>query len=94
MSNPDLQSRPSLAPGVRLQMDPVTGEPVLLYPEGFLILNSTAHEIVLRCRDRTSVDEIILMLSEEYEADVEEMHRDVLETLSDLKQRKLVTFSP
>ena len=41
----DLQSRPALAARVRLQTDPVSGEPVLLYPEGLLLLNATAHAV-------------------------------------------------
>ena len=32
----DAQSRPALAPGTRLQTDRVTGDPVLLSPEGIL----------------------------------------------------------
>ena len=42
------QHRANLAPGVRWQTDRTTGEAVLLYPEGILILNETAREVVAR----------------------------------------------
>ena len=45
----DQQSRPALARGVRLRNDPITGEPVLLFPEGVLPLDDTTHDIVSRC---------------------------------------------
>ena len=32
----------------RVQTDPVSGKPVLLYPEGVLMLTPTGHAIVLR----------------------------------------------
>ena len=60
--------RPSLAKGVRLQSDSTTGKNVLLYPEGIVELNETAHEILSRCDGRT-LGEIICELAEEYEAD-------------------------
>ena len=37
-----------------LETDKVSNEPVLLYPEGILQLNETAHAIVERCDGRTS----------------------------------------
>ncbi len=62
-------ARPSLAKGVRLQIDSTTGKNVLLYPEGIVELNETAHEILSRCDGRT-LGEIICELAEEYEADL------------------------
>src|SRR6478735_858397 len=61
-------ARPSLAKGVRLQIDSATGKNVLLYPEGIVELNETAHEILSRCDGRT-LGEIVSELAEEYEAD-------------------------
>ncbi|HEX3420835.1 MAG TPA: pyrroloquinoline quinone biosynthesis peptide chaperone PqqD, partial [Candidatus Udaeobacter sp.] len=61
-------ARPSLAKGVRLQIDSITGKSVLLYPEGVVELNETAREILSRCDGRT-VGEIVCELAEEYEAD-------------------------
>jgi pyrroloquinoline quinone biosynthesis protein D len=84
-------ARPSLAKGVRLQMDSATGKNVLLYPEGIVELNETAHEILFRCDGRT-LGEIVCELAEEYEADSAALAADVCETLSDLQRRKLIEF--
>ena len=84
-------ARPSLAQGVRLQIDSATGKNVLLYPEGVVELNETAHEILSRCDGRI-LCEIISELAEEYEADSNALTADVRDTLSDLRQRKLIEF--
>ncbi|MEP7014008.1 MAG: pyrroloquinoline quinone biosynthesis peptide chaperone PqqD [Verrucomicrobiota bacterium] len=82
-------AQPRLARGVRLETDPVTGKGVLLFPEGILELNETAHEIVTRCDGRT-VNDIIGVLAEEYDVDAAVIAADVRETLTDLHRRKLV----
>ena len=74
-------------------MDAVSGEPVLLYPEGIVILNPTAHEIVTHFNGKISVDGIIRQLSEAYDESEENLRRDVVETLADLKRRNLIIFS-
>ena len=84
-------ARPSLAKGVRLQPDSSTGKSVLLYPEGIVELNETAHEILSRCDGRT-IGEIVRELAEVYEADPPALAVDVRETLSDLQRRKLIEF--
>ena len=83
-------ARPCLAKGVRLQIDS-TGKSVLLYPEGIVELNETAHEILRRCDGRT-LGEIVCKLAEEYEADSNALAADVRDTLSDLQRRKLIEF--
>ena len=85
-------ARPSLAKGVRLQSGSTTGKNVLLYPEGIVELNETAHEILSRCDGRT-LGEIIQALAKEYEADSGALAADVRETLADLRQRKLIDFT-
>jgi len=85
-------ARPSLAKGVRFQSDSTTGKNVLLYPEGIVELNETAHEILSRCDGRT-LGEIICELAEEYEADPAALAADVRESLADLQQRKLIDFT-
>jgi coenzyme PQQ biosynthesis protein PqqD len=88
-----IASRPALAPGVRLQMDAITGEPVLLYPEGIMALNSTAHEIVARCDGATTVDAIAAALAAEYEVSRDALDGDVLECVEDLHRRRLIIFA-
>ena len=80
---------PRLAKGVRLQTDSATGKSVLLFPEGIIELNETAHEILSRCDGRT-VGEIVCELAEVYEADPAALTADVSDTLSDLQRRKLI----
>jgi pyrroloquinoline quinone biosynthesis protein D len=84
--------RPRLAKGVRSQTDLATGKSVLLFPEGIIELNETAHEILSRCDGRT-LSEIVQALAEEYEADPAALTSDVRETLIDLHTRKLIQFT-
>ena len=84
-------TRLSLTKGVRLQIDSTTGKSVLLYPEGIVELNETAHEILSRCDGRT-LGKIICELAEEYEVDSAALVADVCETLSDLQRRNLIEF--
>jgi pyrroloquinoline quinone biosynthesis protein D len=83
--------RPNLAKGVRLQTDSTTDKKVLLYPEGIVELNETAHQILSRCDGRT-LGEIVCELAEEYEADSNALAADVRDTLSDLQRCKLIEF--
>jgi pyrroloquinoline quinone biosynthesis protein D len=89
-ASPDPDFRPRLAENVRLQTDRVTGEPVLLYPEGVLVLNETAHDIVTRCTGTATVGEIVSGLAAEYDAAPEELAGDVLECLGDLRRRQFI----
>ena len=84
-------AQPRIAKGVRLQIDSTTGKSVLLYPEGIVELNETAHEILSRCDGRT-LNEIVRELAEEYEADSNALASDAREILADLQQRKLIEF--
>ena len=85
-------ARPRLAKGVRLQSDSATGKSVVLFPEGIVELNETAHEILVRCDGRT-LSEIVQVLAEEYDADQTALATDVRETLADLQQRKLIEIT-
>jgi pyrroloquinoline quinone biosynthesis protein D len=89
----DQQRCVGLALGVRLQTDRATGEVVLLYPEGILILNETAREIVTRCDGKTAIAEIVAALAAEYESSAAELENDIAECLGDLHRRKLIVFA-
>jgi pyrroloquinoline quinone biosynthesis protein D len=89
----DEQARPSLARGVRVQIDPKTQEPMLLFPEGAVYLSETAHAIVTRCAGELTAQAIIDSLAAEYETDGESLRQDVLDCLKDLHQRKLLVFA-
>ena len=88
----DPNSRPARAPGVRLQLDKVTGQPVLLYPEGVLELNDTAHAILNLCSGAMTVDEIVTTLAAEYEVEPEVLRADALECLGGLFQQHLIVL--
>jgi pyrroloquinoline quinone biosynthesis protein D len=84
------ESRPILARGVRLRADPLTGEPLLLFPEGILPLDASTHDILLRCTGELTLGGIVLALSEEYEAEPDVLRADVVECLTQLRQEMLV----
>jgi pyrroloquinoline quinone biosynthesis protein D len=86
-------SRPALARGVRLRDDPITGGPVLLYPEGVLELDETTHDIVRRCSGNATLESIVGELAEEYEIDAETLKSDVRECLEQLRGRLLIAVS-
>jgi pyrroloquinoline quinone biosynthesis protein D len=85
-------AQPRLAKGVRLQTDSTSGRSVLLFPEGIIELNETAHEILSRC-DGRMLSEIVHALAEEYDEDLEMVAADVRETLADLQRRKLIQLT-
>jgi pyrroloquinoline quinone biosynthesis protein D len=75
-----------------MQTDPTTGKSVLLFPEGIIELNETAHEILVRCDGRT-LSEIAQALADDYDADQAAIATDVRETLAGLQQRKLIELT-
>jgi pyrroloquinoline quinone biosynthesis protein D len=83
---------PSSIPGLwklaRLQFDDVRQQPVLLYPEGVVLLNATGASILELCDGRRSVADIAAALGERYDCDVT---ADVLEYLDGLVGQGLVT---
>jgi pyrroloquinoline quinone biosynthesis protein D len=85
--------RPTLARGVRLRDDPITGEPILLYPEGVLELDETTHDIVRRCSGIATLESIVGELAEDYEIDAETLQSDVRECLEQLRARMLIAVS-
>ena len=71
----------------RLDFDPVRNRPVLLYPEGAVLLNDTGKAILELVDGRRTVGEIAGILGERYQADVT---ADVAEYLSHLAERELI----
>ncbi|MCW2922959.1 MAG: hypothetical protein JWM98_363 [Thermoleophilia bacterium] len=66
MSAADATRRPTLASGVRLHRDTVRERDVLLFPEGALVLNETAAEVLALCDGERTVAQIAAVLSERY----------------------------
>ncbi len=83
-------ARPTLAGKARLKWDAVREKHLLLFPEGVLVLNSTAHDVLALCDGRRTVREIIGVLAAEYSSDA--IAGDVREILGKLRQRTFVTL--
>ena len=81
-------TRPKLATGVRLHFDRVRERHVLLFPEGALVLNPTAVEVLELCDGERSLDDVAAVLSERYEG--VDVRDDVAELLGEIAERGLV----
>ena len=71
----------------RLDYDPARQRPVLLYPEGAVLLNDTGREILDLVDGARTVAEIAALLGERYQTDVT---ADVTAYLSHLAERELI----
>jgi pyrroloquinoline quinone biosynthesis protein D len=69
--------RPKLSSRARLQKDKVTGKPILLYPEGILILNPTAHAIANHCTGEATFEAIVDKLAAQYGVSPADLRTDV-----------------
>ena len=92
MTGPDTplltsDSVPKLWRLARLEFDQVRQRPVLLYPEGAVLLNDSGAAILELCDGTRSVDQIISLLAERYQSDVS---ADVTEYLDQMVTRELV----
>ena len=80
-------SIPKLWRMTRLHFDPVRKRPVLLYPEGAVLLNDTGAAILELCNGSNTVGQIVSILNERYHADVT---ADVTEYLKLMAERELI----
>lgn len=84
--------RPHLAQGVRLQMDILTGNPVLLYQESVILMNQTGYEVLRRCDGTQTLSEIIRSLARQYQMAESTLFRDVSQYLRAMNQKGLVEW--
>ncbi|MEP7086436.1 MAG: pyrroloquinoline quinone biosynthesis peptide chaperone PqqD [Gemmatimonadota bacterium] len=80
-------SRPKLWKFARVQFDDARQRSVLQYPEGAVLLNDTAAEILALCDGERTIEEIAATLNQRYGANV---LADVQTYLSELADRELV----
>jgi coenzyme PQQ biosynthesis protein PqqD len=66
MNSPISSQKPRLAKRARLQIDPVSGNPVLMHQEEVLILNCSGYEILRLCDGRHNLSEVIQELENRY----------------------------
>jgi PqqA peptide cyclase len=82
--------RPALSRKTRFRIDPLTGEPLLLFPEGVLRLNRSGAAILGLCDGQRSVRGIAAALSERFRTDV---GQDVDVFLADLDAQGLLGWN-
>jgi pyrroloquinoline quinone biosynthesis protein D len=82
-----LEAVPRIWRLARLDYDPARQRPVLLYPEGAVLLNDTGRAILELVDGERTVAQIAAELSERYNTDVT---ADVTEYLSHLAERELI----
>jgi PqqA peptide cyclase len=86
--------RPIAARKTRFRRDPLTGEPLLLFPEGVLRLNRSGAAILVLCDGQRSVRAIVAALCERFRNSADEVARDAQLFLDDLDGRGLLTWNP
>jgi pyrroloquinoline quinone biosynthesis protein D len=86
-------ARPRLADKARLKWDAVREKHLLLFPEGVLVLNQTAHDVLALCDGRRAVAEIVKALATQYASDANAIAGDVKEILQRLVEKSLVTLN-
>ena len=90
---PDLNSRPRLAPGCRLN-DAKQQPRILLMPEKALRLMGPSLEIIERCDGQHSVLQIITELQRIYDkAEAQKVENDILGYLSLLNDQRALDFA-
>ena len=82
--------RPKLSSRARLQKDKVTGKPILLYPEGILMLNPTAHAIATHCTGEATFEEIVDKLAAQYGVSTADLRADVATCLDRFRTLNLL----
>ena len=85
--------RPKLSSRARVQTDKVTGDPILLYPEGVLVLNPTGHAIVSLCTGEATLQGIIEKLATQYKVSAADVSADVIVYLDRLRSLNLLEVS-
>jgi pyrroloquinoline quinone biosynthesis protein D len=83
----DRESKPQLAPYLKLRHDAGRGRWVLLAPERILTPDQTAVAVLQLCDGEKTVEEIAAKLAEEYSASVEVIADDVVDLLQGLADK-------
>ncbi|MDD2677610.1 MAG: pyrroloquinoline quinone biosynthesis peptide chaperone PqqD [Methylacidiphilaceae bacterium] len=86
------KATPRLASKARLRQDPIRQKPILLYPEGVLILNPSAEAILSLCDGHRSVAEIVSELANRYGVETVALEADVGNFIEGLVERGLLLF--
>ncbi|MBK8211040.1 MAG: pyrroloquinoline quinone biosynthesis peptide chaperone PqqD [Rhodospirillales bacterium] len=87
---PSGAARPRLAPHVRLSFDARRARWVVIAPERLLLPDETAVEVLRRCNGDASLDDITADLARAFDADRDEIARDVGALLRDLGDKGII----
>ena len=83
--------RPRLAARARLKFDPIAKQELILFPEAALALNETGAAIVRLCDGARSINEIVDLLSKNYDtAERDALMREVMDFLDTIRARGLL----
>jgi pyrroloquinoline quinone biosynthesis protein D len=85
-------NRPRLAKRARLQIDALSGSPILLHQETVMVLNQTGYEILQLCDGTRTLREIFQDLENQYPAAKSVVSLEVLEYLEAMSQRGLIDW--
>jgi pyrroloquinoline quinone biosynthesis protein D len=85
--------RPCLAKRVRLQIDPISGKPVLLLQEAVVVLNQTGYEILRLCDGTHTVSEIIQDLENQYPVARPILSREICQYLEAISQKGVIEWT-
>jgi pyrroloquinoline quinone biosynthesis protein D len=86
-------AKPRLAGKARLKWDAVREKHLLLFPEGVLVLNQTAHDVLALCDGQRAVAEVVEALATQYASDANAIAGDVKEILQRLVEKSFVTLN-
>ena len=85
--------RPRLAKRVRLQIDVLSGNPVLLHQEAVILLNQTGYDILQLCDGTRTLSEIIQNLETRYLAAESVLSGEVLEYIQAISMKGLIEWA-
>ena len=83
-------SRPELPRHIKMRHDAGRGRWIILAPERVFDPDETAVAVLKLCDGQRSVSEIATILSQEYQAPVEEITNDIVAMLQDLSDKGVV----
>lgn len=83
---------PRLAKRVRLRIDEINGNPVLLYQEAVMVLNQTGYEILRLCDGTRTLSEIIRSLELQYPLAQPILSREVLQYINAISKKGLIDW--
>lgn len=88
------ESRPRLAPHVRLRFNELRGQWAVLAPEKVMWPDEISTDILSRCDGSSSVTDIVAALTTDYNAPTEQIEPDVTAFLQEWCDRLLIRCDP